>query len=204
MSAKKTAIAIISKGEVREKMKQIKDNEELLAKGQQYLISKAQEIIRLKAEVEGLSSADEALEKLLEEEIEALNGHPIVDKYYYENECMIVETTAFQAYLQSGESIDIAPMKISLNLLTSEVIGKSLVPGTGKRGYWSNDDPAPHFNGTNGHPCLGEASCTITDLISSQNYYASMLMVLEFVQSVNETDPAGKTYVKWKSGKADE
>lgn len=199
MSIQSTAKLLVSKGEVKEKMKQCEDAKETLEKGQKYLIAKSLEIIKLNAEIDALQIVDKGLEKKLEEDLEAIKTHPIVKHAEYVDESMEVLTDTFTAYTQGGIPITIKPMRITLGLLDSKVRGFNVNRDDGFSGYWTQRDPHPHTAGDNGAPCLGEAACTITELITHQDYYAAMLMVLEFFQSINETDAAGKKFVNWMS-----
>lgn len=195
MSVKKAAVAIMSKGELSEKQHIIDENEQLLEKGMHFLIAKSQEIAKLKVEIEALSTADDALEALLAEVLEDLGRHPYVEEAFFENEWLCVKTTKLIAYTQAGEGAPIPPGLVKLNLLNAAIRGearnaKESLGGTPLK-------LAPHFL-SGGRPCLGEAACAIADLISEQQYYPAMLMVLEFLQAINEGDSAGGTYKQFQ------
>lgn len=195
MSAKKAAIAIMSKGEVAEKKKVIEETRALLEKGMHYLISKSQEVNKLQVELDALSIADGALEKSLEEVLEDLMRHPYVSEAYFEDEWLCVKTTRLLAYTQGGIAVPIFKGVMKMNLLNAAIKGE-LLETRFKIDSSSVPRLAPHFM-NRGNPCLGDASCTIADLISQQAYYPAMLMLLEFLQGVNENDSAGSSYVRF-------
>lgn len=197
MSAERAATAIISKGEVSEKKATLAELETMLKKGQHFLIAKSQECTKLRVEIDALSIADKDLEAKLEEVLVLLLKHPMVEKSYYEDEWLVVETGKFTAYTQNDDAVPCPAMRIKLNLLNCDIIGLPLISGEGYYGYCSSARQGhPHYL-AGGHPCLGDAACTITDLISDQEYHAAMLMLLEFTQNVNEEDSAGKYWYRW-------
>jgi len=63
--------------------------------------------------------------------------------------------------------------------------------------YWTDHDPHPHVNGNTGEACLGNISATIAELCSQFQLYPLSLMCIDFLESVNTSDAAGKHVVEW-------
>lgn len=59
-----------------------------------------------------------------------------------------------------------------------------------------NDYPAPHVI-YDGYACLGNAGTTIRDLAKKQEWEQLVWVAIQFVESVNIEDSAGKTIVEW-------
>lgn len=67
----------------------------------------------------------------------------------------------------------------------------------GYRGYWTDNDPHPHINGEHGTACLGDAGSMLAVTLNEFELYASYIIALNFLQSVNTEDPAGKKIKYW-------
>ena len=66
-----------------------------------------------------------------------------------------------------------------------------------RKSYWTDNDPHPHVNGRSGEPCLGNLSSTVAELCSQGELYALVLTCIDFLQSANTSDPAGKNVRNW-------
>jgi hypothetical protein len=66
-----------------------------------------------------------------------------------------------------------------------------------RQSYWSSNDPHPHVNGRNGDACLGNVNSTIAELCSQMQIYALVLTAIDFLESANTDDPAGRNVVNW-------
>ncbi len=85
-----------------------------------------------------------------------------------------------------GEStikINISPSTVDVRFYTEQK----------RRGYWSEQDPHPHVSNL-GRPCLGSASEIIAQLLVSREWYALATICINFLESYNEDDIAGKNY----------
>ena len=84
--------------------------------------------------------------------------------------------------------------EIKLNLNNSDVRFK----GTeARQGYWTSHDPHPHVNGENGQPCWGSLASTIAELSSQNELFALVLFCIDYLESANTQDTAGKRVVNW-------
>ncbi|HHX67441.1 MAG TPA: hypothetical protein GX708_05215 [Gallicola sp.] len=66
-----------------------------------------------------------------------------------------------------------------------------------RRGYWTPRDPHPHVSGHNGEACFGNIDETIIELSSQTELYALVLILINFLESVNIDDAAGKYIINW-------
>ena len=198
MSAEQCMKAILERGEVKEKREKLDKMKETLRNGHKYLINMSTEVLKLEGELNAISLVDNKLLEQLTGDLNSIKSVPIVEDAFFENERIVFITKPLVAHCQDGTEVPIPAMKTSLNLVTSEVNGFCEKPDDdGVYGYWSERDPHPHFDGRNGHPCLGNAACSITEYITNQQYFLAVLQVLEFIQAVNEEDSAGSRYKRW-------
>lgn len=85
-----------------------------------------------------------------------------------------------------GEStikINISPSTVDVRFYTEQK----------RKGYWSDKDQHPHVSEL-GNPCLGSASEIIAQLLVSREWYALATICINFLESYNEDDVAGKNY----------
>jgi hypothetical protein len=66
-----------------------------------------------------------------------------------------------------------------------------------RRSHWSQRDPHPHVNGQNGEPCLGNLAPTIAELSAQYELYALTICAIDFLESVNTADVAGRRVENW-------
>jgi len=98
-------------------------------------------------------------------------------------------------YTERGERFYGGRYRFTLNLENSEV--KIFNEGNNRRGYFSRHDPHPHVNGEANRPCLGNAADSIAELSSQMQLYALTLVVIDFLETVNTGDPAGRVVTRW-------
>lgn len=66
-----------------------------------------------------------------------------------------------------------------------------------RKSYWTEQDPHPHVNGDDGEACWGSAGSMLTENMNNYEIYASFIIVLNFLQQVNTSDPAGEYIRNW-------
>ena len=64
-------------------------------------------------------------------------------------------------------------------------------------GGWSDRDPHPHVSGSSKRPCLGSVTSTIADLVSQNEYYAMVIMIINYLEAVDTTDSVGEYAHHW-------
>ncbi|HSQ90202.1 hypothetical protein [Romboutsia sp.] len=88
--------------------------------------------------------------------------------------------------------------KITVKLSSSRIKFEGLDRTRSHKSYWSTNDPHPHVNGRTGEACLGNVSSTLADLCSSNEIYALFTMLVNFLQTFNIDDSAGKYIRNWE------
>lgn len=63
------------------------------------------------------------------------------------------------------------------------------------QGFWTAKDTHPHVDGSTGRACLGNLDSTVAELCSQNQLYPLTLACLDFLESTNTNDPAGKYVV---------
>ncbi len=63
--------------------------------------------------------------------------------------------------------------------------------------YWSTQDPHPHVDGLSKKACLGNIESTVAELCSQMQLYALAMILIDFLESANVSDAAGKCVVSW-------
>ena len=66
-----------------------------------------------------------------------------------------------------------------------------------RKSYWTKHDPHPHVNGESGRACWGDAGSMLSMNMNEFELYASFIVVLNFLQQVNTSDPAGEYICNW-------
>lgn len=71
----------------------------------------------------------------------------------------------------------------------------NLTPGCKRRSYWGDKCNHPHVD-KDGSPCLGNAR-SIYECIQESDIFGATVLALEYLQSVNTADAAGKYITSW-------
>lgn len=69
--------------------------------------------------------------------------------------------------------------------------------GYNRKSCWTDNDPHPHVSGRNGEPCWGNTQTMLCDTMSRDEFYMTYLMVLNFLESYNLDDVAGRNIRNW-------
>ena len=88
--------------------------------------------------------------------------------------------------------------EISVALENGRIRFKGLDRDKCHKSYWTDNDPHPHVDGRRGEACLGNVSSTFAELISSNEIYALFTVLVNFLQTFNIEDVAGKNIKNWK------
>lgn len=90
--------------------------------------------------------------------------------------------------------------QIEINLNNAEI---RFYNAKSYQSYWSAKDPHPHVSGNSNKACLGSAEATLAELAHQQQFYAMVMVCIDFLESVNTHDAAGKNVINWPRCKAD-
>jgi hypothetical protein len=111
-----------------------------------------------------------------------------------ENENIIIKTVPLRIYADNGNTYQAGEFNIRINMLTSQV---TFTSNKGYRSYWTDNDPHPHISGIGGVACLGNIESTVAELCSQMQLYPLFLMLIDYLESANTEDAAGKYVVNW-------
>ena len=131
-------------------------------------------------------------------EINSILEHPSVEKIQISGENKItIFTKNIDIYDEEGRKYRGNRYKIRFNYenMNCKIFGldKSLC----RKSYWSERDPHPHVSGNGGTACWGDAGSMLTMNMNEYELYASYIVVYNFLQQVNTSDPAGACIRNW-------
>lgn len=151
--------------------------------------------IRLQRNIETAQTKLESVDQKLIADLDAIIHHPKVKDLMIQGELFIVETEPIYAYHdKNGSRYYIGNMRIELNPNNTDV---KFFGDNPRRSHWTAHDPHPHVNGSNGHACLGNIASTIAELSSQMELYALTMICIDFLESVNTEDSAGRHITNW-------
>ena len=166
---------------------------------------------RLKSSYETLSQKRVQVEQAKEQIKEAQNtlisdldkivNHEKVKDLRIEENIFYVYTEPLHIFTNKGKRYYGGEYQIKINLTRSDI---KFYGGTPRYGYFSENDPHPHVSGVDGVPCLGSANETIAELSSQAQLYALVMVCIDFLESVNISDPAGEKIKRWDEIDEDE
>lgn len=94
---------------------------------------------------------------------------------------------------RSGKRHEIGAFRIEIVTSNGDVRWHNLTRTVSA--YWEGSN-APHVSGS-GHACLGSMAEIIPELVGNYEFAALALVAIQFVESVNTDDPAGKYIDRW-------
>jgi hypothetical protein len=151
--------------------------------------------IRLMGQIEAAQSRLNGVGEKLIKDLDNIINNPKVKELFIKDGKFIVHTEPLYAYHDvSGDRYYIGNMRIEMNPQNTEV---KFFGDNGRKSYWSESDPHPHVSGEDGRACLGNVANTIAELCSQMELYALTLIAIDFLESVNTSDTAGKNVVNW-------
>lgn len=107
---------------------------------------------------------------------------------------IVIKTTPLIIHSSDGHTYQSGNYTIKINLFDSNI---RFTSNKGYPGFWTNNDPHPHVNGTDGSACLGNIESTVVELCSQFQLYALYLILIDYLSSANVTDVAGKYVTNW-------
>lgn len=150
---------------------------------------------RLRGNIETARAKLDAVDAKLIKDLDNIINNPKVADLYIKDGLFIVHTAPIYAYHDvTGDRYYIGNMRIEMNPNNTEVRFYGDNP---RKSYWTENDPHPHVDGARGSACLGNVSATIAELCSQMELYALTMVCIDFLESVNTSDPAGKNINNW-------
>lgn len=150
---------------------------------------------RLQCSIQSANTAISAVTTKLIADLDNIVAHPKVANLTLKDNKFIVNTAPLYAYHdKTGERYYIGNMRIEMKPDNTEI---KFFGDNPRRSHWTTNDPHPHVNGRTGNACLGSLAPTVAELCSQMEIYALTLMAIDFLESVNTDDTAGKHIVNW-------
>lgn len=149
--------------------------------------------------IEGLKNKINEIEAKIMEELNTVTDISHITGIRFEDDKIVAHTdTIYVVTRLRGETEDtkflIGDFDIKIDLVNNEV---RMINTTNKRkSYWSGQDNAPHVRNS-GQACWGNVDATVAQLLSSAEVKALLSVVVNYLESVNLDDPAGKCIVNW-------
>jgi hypothetical protein len=160
-----------------------------------YIKTYSDKRIRLLNNIESSETRIAGVGERLLKDLDNIVAHPKVKELFIRDGKFSIETTPIYAYHDvTGDRYYIGNMKIELD---PEHTSVKFFGDNPRKSYWTERDPHPHVNGRSGEACLGNISGTIAELCSQMEMYALVMVCIDFLESVNTSDPAGKNIMNW-------
>lgn len=130
----------------------------------------------------------------LSNDLDLIVAHEKVTDVIIDNESIIIKTIPLRIYADNNNIYQAGEFNIRINMFSSLV---TFTSNKGYRSYWTDNDPHPHINGNDGVACLGNIESTVAELCSQMQLYPLFLMLIDYLESANTEDAAGKYVVNW-------
>jgi hypothetical protein len=161
----------------------------------QEIKNKTDRRIQLLNNIENAQTRVEATKERVFKDLDNIIAHPKVTDLYIKEGIIHVHTAPIYAYHdKTGDRYYIGNMRITMNPQNTDV---RFFGDNPRKSYWTTRDPHPHVNGNNGSACLGNVGATIAELCSQMELYALTMICIDFLESVNTSDPAGRNIKNW-------
>lgn len=185
------------KRDMRRKERQINNNKEEIDYMRNRMNEHYNAIKQLMIELEDLKKKVDY--KDYTSDIEAIANHKYVEDICYvpEEEKLVVETYYIDIYDEDGNKYRGNKYKLVFDYRNMDCTVYGLDSDYNRESYWTKEDPHPHVDGNNGRPCWGSAGSMLSMNMNEFELYASYIVVVNFLQQVNTSDPAGKYIKNW-------
>jgi len=130
----------------------------------------------------------------LEGDLNILIQNEKIDDIHINDHFITIFTIPLRIYASNGKIYQGGKYTITINMFTSEVLFDSDCKHSS---FWSTQDPHPHVDGTTKRACLGNIESTVAELCSQIQFYALAMILIDFLESANVSDAAGKCVVNW-------
>lgn len=182
------------KQQIEQDREQVKRYEDAIDEYKRKIKQLYDNLIRLRNQIEVEDKNLENANSKLIADLDLIVQHPKVYDLHIKDNKFIVYVPNVYAYDDDDNRYYIGNCRIEINLDNADV---RFFGDNPRRSYWSPRDPHPHVNGNDGRACLGNVSSTIAELASRNEIYALTLVCIDFLESVNTEDPAGRNIKNW-------
>lgn len=143
--------------------------------------------------------SQEAENKDYTSDIEAILNHKYVKDISMidESRQVVIITDYIDIYDEQGNKFKGNKYKLTFDYDDMTCYIEGLDEDYNRKSYWTEQDPHPHVDGNNGEACWGSAGSMLSENMNNYELYASFIVVLNFLQQVNTSDPAGEYIRNW-------
>ena len=135
--------------------------------------------------------------KKIKEQIKIIKEMEIVDSVEFIEDAMYIKTNFVYAtdeddnrFKMNKYSIQIKPSKLDIRVY-------GLVEEYNRESAFTQHDPHPHVSGNTGKPCWGNTEIMLVELFEQEQYDIIVQIVIDYLQSFNIDDSAGKYIRNW-------
>ncbi len=182
------------KEQIEQDREQVKRYEDAIDEYKRKIKQVYDNIIRLRNQIEVEEKNLENADSKLIADLDLIVNHPKVSDLHIKDNEFIVYVPNVYAYDDDENRYYIGNCRIEINLNNADV---RFFGDNPRKSHWSSRDPHPHVNGNDGRACLGNVASTIAELASRNEIYALTLVCIDFLESVNTEDPAGRNIKNW-------
>lgn len=182
------------KEQIEQDREQIKRYENSIEEHKKMIKQKYDNLIRLRNQIEVEEKNLNNVNEKLIADLDLIVQHPKVSDLHIKDDKFIVYVPNVYAYDDEENRYYIGNCRIEINLENADV---RFFGDNPRKSYWTSRDPHPHVNGDGGRACLGNVASTIAELASRNEIYALTLVCIDFLESVNTEDPAGRNIKNW-------
>ena len=190
----KKRIEDANKRNLSEDKSRLEDYTAKVAQYQRDLKSYYDQMARLMKQIEMVESGNSDVQSKLVKEMNDIAEHPRVTDLRIEGDFVTASIKDVIATDKKDRQFYIGNFQVKINTSNSEV---KFFGDNPRRSHWTAQDPHPHVNGRTGQACLGNVSATIAELCSQNELYALVMVCIDFLESANIDDPAGKHVNNW-------
>lgn len=149
----------------------------------------------LRREIDNFEKASgEQGEKVINE-LDLVTGHSKIKDVHIENGKFHVFTETLYTYTESNERFLLGEIEMVIEMGRSRI--SIMNRDNARQGYWTRRDPHPHVDGGEGSPCWGTTAPIVAELSATGDLYPLVLTVIDFLESANTDDVAGRNIVAW-------
>ena len=143
--------------------------------------------------------SQEAENKDYTSDIEAILNHKYVKDISMidESRQVVIITDYIDIYDEQGNKFKGNKYKLTFDYDDMTCYIEGLDEDYNRKSYWTEQAPHPHVDGNNGEACWGSAGSMLSENMNNYELYASFIVVLNFLQQVNTSDPAGEYIRNW-------
>ncbi len=144
-----------------------------------------------------LNADEDYLNEILttfENDLNILVQHEKIKDVHIDNQFVTIFTVPLRIYASNNKIYQGGEYTIKINMFDSNVTFDSNCKHSS---FWSTQDPHPHVDGQTKKACFGNIDSTIAELCSQMQLYALVMILIDFLESANTADAAGKCVVNW-------